>query len=551
VETADGAYCTVIVPDEVLDTDITSDFDLYPENEVLIDVQRRGSQAVPQKTTDALPVEGVITEIEDNTLQVKLCPARNSSVAMNALADVFADETGALQVASLHNPVPANRELAAIRTTREQPTKRAVVTGNDPLLFDPKRVSETFATLNEYQARAAKRAFAADHIACIHGPPGTGKTRTLVALIKHCVDNGLRVLACAHSNQATDNLLVGSSTFGSPDPSSLHAAATSGGLTIARAGSGTTNSVVAREYDTRSFGDADVVGATVSAAAAFDTDTFDIAVIDEASQASIPASLLPLVAAERVVLAGDHKQLPPYASTELETRDMEVSLFEHLLDRYGDDIAISLRKQYRMHDKIAAFPNEQFYGGKLETAVETQQRQVPGLDPIVAYNVTGPEEPAQGHSWRNEREAQIVTAEVQRLLDHDVLPNEIGVITPYRGQISTIRDALDTLSHDAAAIKVDTIDSFQGGERDAIVVSFVRSNSNGETGFLTRSDEGPRRLNVALTRARKRLMLIGDWDTLCADETGENCVGTYRKLRSWLVTERAFRSPSIQVNSLP
>lgn len=156
---------------------------------------------------------------------------------------------------------------------------------------------------------------------------------------------------------------------------------------------------------------------------------------------------------------------------------------------------------------------------------------------MVAYDIVGDESPADGHSRKNETEATLVAREVQTFLDHDLVPHEIGVITPYRGQIATIQSALHRTLDDPSGIKVDTIDSFQGGDREAIVVSFVRSNSEGSTGFLTLPAEGPRRLNVALTRARKRLTLVADWETLCAPEPGETCVNTYRNLRQWLESE--------------
>lgn len=254
-------------------------------------------------------------------------------------------------VAPLHNPVPNRREHTAVAQTRSRPTKAEPITGTDPITYDPSSVTATFDRLNEYQTEAAKRALAAEQVTCIHGPPGTGKTRTLISLICQLVAEGKRVLACAHSNQATDNLLVGSSAPDHTDPDSLHARATAGEFTIARVGSGTNNRVVATEYADRPPSGADVVGTTMNAAATFDVNEFDVAIVDEATQASIPASLIPYATAERIILAGDHKQLPPYASNDLQEREMELSLFEHLMDRYGDGVSTLLCRQYRMHEQ--------------------------------------------------------------------------------------------------------------------------------------------------------------------------------------------------------
>lgn len=544
VETVDGPLCTILVPEDHIETDLVTEFDLYPDNEVLIDIDDVDSRMDSIRQRGDFPVEGIITEVGGNSIHVRLLSERNDTAAHQALEAVFANDGAILRILPLHNPVPYDRERAAIETVRTTQPKRGLVTGNDPLLFDPQQVDATFPNLNQSQTAAAKRALAADSAICLHGPPGTGKTRTLVALVKSFVDQGARVLACAHSNQATDNLLVGTSSPTRPDPDSLHAAAQNGTLTLARAGSGSTNEIVASTYESQPLSRADVVGATTSAAAVFDPDTFDVAVVDEASQASLQASLLPVTAAERIILAGDHMQLPPYEADELDTRENAVSLFEHLLNRYGDESSSLLRTQYRMHPTIAAFPNQEFYDGRLDTPTQLQNRTVDGLAPVAAYDVSGGEVSTGNHSWRNDTEAEIVATEVKQLVDYGTDPGEIGVVTPYRGQIGAVRQALDRVRTQTASVTVDTVDSFQGGEREAIVVSFVRSNETGTAGFLTHPTEGSRRLNVAMTRARKRLVLIGDWDTLCAREPTDASTGVYRRLRSWLADNGFFRTRS-------
>ena len=216
------------------------------------------------------------------------------------------------------------------------------------------------------------------------------------------------------------------------------------------------------------------------------------------------------------MLAGDHRQLPPYYAGEGEAEEAMVeSLFDHLLALYGDDVAATLKTQYRMHEAIAAFPNAEFYDGDLTHGQRNRTWSIAPLAPLAAVHVEGTEERSPANSYYNEAEAAVVGEEVARLLDVGVTPDDVGVITPYSGQIGKIRAALARLDHHGAGrVKVATVDAFQGSEREAIVVSFVRSNSEGHSGFLTFPNEGPRRLNVALTRARKRCVLVGNFDTL-------------------------------------
>lgn len=543
-----GDICTITVPSDKIRKNIPSEFDLYPGNEVFIDILNTGDVSLSRAQQAALPAEGIIQKISNTTLIVRLLPERMDSSATTALQKFFAGSSGSIGVAQLHNSIPFDREQAAIQTTRDSPEKVAVLTGNDPILYDATVAHDvSFPSLNEYQSNAAKRALAAEHIHCIHGPPGTGKTRTLVTLARELIRQGNRVLACAHSNQATDNLIAGTSTPETPDPDSLHAAALDDEITITRVGNGCRNPVVIEHYTGQTSGSADVVAATMSSAEQFDRNEFDIAIVDEGSQASIPASLIPFNAAKRTILAGDHKQLPPYASSELEEHEMEVSLFEHLMARYGHNISTLLKRQYRMNELIAAFPNQAFYDGTLETADRNRNWTRQGLRPLVAYNLDGEEEAARGHSRRNEAEAELVAEEFAMLLGQGIEPEEIGIITPYQGQIGAIRNALNRLDGETPSVKIDTIDSFQGSERSVIIVSFVRSNDAGRAGFLTIPDEGERRLNVALTRAQHRLVLIGNWNTLSQSTDQPSCADTYGSLWASLQDMDTVQTHNINV----
>ncbi|MFW6382456.1 MAG: AAA domain-containing protein [Haloferacaceae archaeon] len=520
--------------------DVTGEYSLYPGSEVFID--RVDDPA-------GFPVEAELFDVDGRRLDVGVYWDSSSDKA--AAEEAFSGDSGArFVVGELVNPVPFDRQLDAVSTVEADDRKRAIVTGRRSLGVEEASYAHVGADLNPVQQTAARNALRAEDVYCIHGPPGTGKTRTLTEVIRTAASENARVLACAHSNQAVDNLLVGSSTPERPDPRSIHADAVDGDVTVARVGDHSTNAVVRDRYEDGDAWQADVVGATMSAASDLADDMFDVAVIDEATQATIPSTLIPFAKAERVVLAGDHKQLPPYHSGERHTVEQpEFSLFEHLLEVYGPEaVSTTLTTQYRMHEAIAAYPNAAFYDGVLTHGQRNRRWTIGSLDPLVAYDVDGAEDKTPSESSFNRAEAAVVASEVERLLDFGLLPGEIGVITPYDGQIGIIRSELksELSGSRAAEVKVNTIDSFQGSEREAVIVSFVRSNPDGAIGFLDFPVEGPRRLNVALTRAQKRLVLIGNWDTLTAASPRDGASATpyYRSLKSHLESENAFEQRS-------
>ncbi len=500
---------------------------------------------------EQFPIEVEVLSVDgpNITIQPDWRTIEKRAVAEKILAS---DETE-LWFHDLLNPVPFERRLTAITQVKQNETKRELLTGKRPVSFDVNKyaIPEPNIELNEYQHLALIWADGADDVVCIHGPPGTGKTRTLTAFVKHAVDNDQSVLVAAHSNQAVDNLLVGDSTRSSPEADTLHAMAQSSDtdLSIARIGNNTRSSVVEANYLDRSPKAADVVAATTSGASQFDQNEFDVAVVDEATQASRPATAIVLNCAQKLILAGDHKQLPPYCADEsMQEEEMHISLFEYLLNRYDDDISVLLRKQYRMNEEIAAFPNDAFYMGELETADQCRNWTVDDLKPLMGIDIAGNEKRQEhGNSLYNHEEAQAVTKQVKLLVQSGVDPGDIGVISAYSGQVGKIISSVNRLDiENPTRIDVDTVDSFQGGEREAIIVSFVRSNDEGHSGFLEFPDEGPRRLNVALTRARKRLVLVGNWDTLGTvaphRSPEESCAHLYAILADRLRSENRMLS---------
>jgi predicted DNA helicase len=255
---------------------------------------------------------------------------------------------------------------------------------------------------------------------------------------------------------------------------------------------------------------------------------FDLAVVDEAAQALEPACWAAIARAERFVLVGDHHQLPPtVVAPEAARLGLGRTLFERLhASPAGARAARMLETQYRMHEAIAAFSSRTFYDGRLVAAPAVARHHLadlPGVEPVDPWSVEPlilvdtsgaghDEERAAGStSIRNPGEAEVVAGIVRLLTGAGVAPRALGVISPYALQVRSIRELLRPEVE--AGLEVDTADGFQGREREAIVVSFARSNQEGEIGFLA----DRRRANVALTRARRALILVGDGATLAAD----------------------------------
>lgn len=518
--------------------DLTDEFGVHIEDEVIVDV--RGGE-------DGFPVEAEFLGIEGHS--VHLGVYWNRIPHTTSAEEVFSSPGDRVFcLGHLLNPITYDRELEAVNTIEETERKRAILTGAESPEFETTR-SQTVreARLNSFQYQAAQQSIRAEDVYCIHGPPGTGKTRTLVEIIVSLAKDGCRVLACAHSNQAVDNLLVGESTEDFVDRSSLHHAAREGEISVARVGHHSTTPLVNDQYSENDRYQSDVVCATTSGAAAFGEDIFDYAILDEATQASIPASSIPFSRAETMILAGDHKQLPPYSASEHDEAEMfEISMFEQLLERFTGGITTTLRTQYRMNKAIAAVPNEMFYEGALKHGSRNRTWTAGPLAPLEAYDIRGNEQQTPSKSYYNETEVDIVTDEVQRLLDTGITAEEIGIISPYSGQVGKITAGLTSVTGDTDALQVSTIDAFQGSEREAIIVSVVRSNDQGYSGFLTFPEIGPRRLNVALTRAKRRLVLVGDFTTLstCGPDKSQeqSAADVYGELRGYLKDYGALSS---------
>ncbi len=352
---------------------------------------------------------------------------------------------------------------------------------------------------NPAQNRAVNRALRAEDLALIHGPPGTGKTYTIARLVRALVERDQRVLLSAFTNRAVDN--------------ALEALLEQGYENVVRMGTESGVREDMAHLRLESAGDpaeraatlesAPVVAATTASCGSrvMRSQSFDVVVVDEASQLTEPDTLAAINRGDRFVLVGDHRQLPPVVQADT---PLQTSLFERLVSQYPD-AAVMLDRQYRMSQRIQAFPSREFYDGALRPAtasVAGQRVADLGIDPDTTNVFDGVEFVSvegtdTSHTDKAEatRVADIVSAYIEAGAD----PSQIGVIAPFRAQVSTIEPMVE------AGVTVDTVDRFQGSSTEILLVSFVATGQLDGPLF-----EDERRLNVALTRAKKALVLIGD-----------------------------------------
>ena len=430
------------------------------------------------------------------------------------------------------------------------------------------------STLNESQRNAVEQSLGS-RLNLIQGPPGTGKTFTAVHLLKQLANMGKGpILACAESNVAVDNLLEGlidigvkAVRIGKPVKvretlrnSTLDALAEQHPLqeeieyikqqndelrknlsSLKGKEKGLTHRDIKNNFkDIRNL-EHDVIASLLDSAEVICSTTigaghhvlgdrkFPIVLIDEATQASEPSALVPIIrGCRQLILVGDHKQLPPTViSDKAEKGGLNQSLFERL-NKCGIP-AHMLTTQYRMHPVIREFPSARFYDNRLEDGCSANDRQTPaGLlwpdwdNPLAFIPIEGSElQEEDGSSRSNYAEAAKVLSVVKGLLETgDLTTRDIGVITPYNGQVRVLSDLFQQaggreIGGPFNGLEIKSVDGYQGREKEVIVFSTVRANDSGEVGFL--SDR--RRLNVALTRAKRGLIIIGHPATLRHDRT--------------------------------
>ena len=424
-----------------------------------------------------------------------------------------------------------------------------------------------FPWLNATQEEAVNKVLHAKDVAIVHGPPGTGKTTTLVEAVYETLHRENQVLVCAQSNMAVDwiseklvdrgvsVLRIGNPSrvndkmlsftyerrFEShPDYPQLWSIRKAIRELYARSRKGAEREAVrqkinslkdrATELEIRIneslFSEARVIACTLvgSANRLLTGQKFGTLFIDEAAQALEAACWIPIRKADRVILAGDHCQLPPTVKAPEALRaGLGHTLMQTIVKNKPDTVSL-LKLQYRMNDEIMRFSSEWFYGGMLQSAPEVKYRSILDFDtPIEWINTEGldcnEEFIGENYGRINKSEAELSIEQLkgyitkigrERFLDERI---DVGMISPYKAQVQYLRRLVRNdvfFKPYRQAITINTVDGFQGQERDVILISLVRANEEGQIGFLN----DLRRMNVAITRARMKLIILGDASTL-------------------------------------
>lgn len=421
--------------------------------------------------------------------------------------------------------------------------------------------------LNTTQQDAVNHVLASKDVAILHGPPGTGKTTTMVEAIYETLRRETQVMVCAQSNMAVDWIAqklsergVNVLRIGNPmrvtdqmladtyerryEAHPLYSQLWAVRRTIrqlydsAPGNRENRRQKIARLRDRATemdfqirdslLSEARVIACTLtgSASPVLLGRHFSSLFIDEAAQALQAACWIAMQRADRVILAGDHCQLPPTVkSPEALAGGLDRTLMQKVVEAHPEAVSL-LGVQYRMTDAIMQFPNREFYGGRLRSDPSVKYRSILDWDTAIEWVDTpaepeyGEQEAGDGASRQNPAEARLTIATLKaylerigtrRILDERL---DIGLISPYKGQVRLLRQLVGRdawwkpLRH---LISINTVDGFQGQERDIIMISMVRSNSEGQVGFL----RDLRRMNVAITRARMKLILVGHQATLC------------------------------------
>ena len=463
---------------------------------------------------------------------------------------------------------------------------------SSPDMSSTKDIAFIDSSLNDSQKEAIRFALASPEVALIHGPPGTGKTHTLIELIMQLLKRNLRILVCGPSNISVDNIVERLAPHKIPiirlgHPARLLPSVLNHSLEVLTKTSEAAAIVqdIRKEMDDKQasirktrngrerraiYGDlkelrkeyreregkcvdnlvkgSKVVLATLHGAGGFQlrSQEFDVVVIDEASQALEAQCWVPLLRAKKVVLAGDHLQLPPTVKSSnsksadnksrkkdrtkaleeelgklglgddvkkvAKSATLDTTMFDRLLSLHGSSIKVLLNVQYRMHEKIMRFPSDELYDSNLVAAEHVKARLLQDLpyeveatedtcEPLIFFDTQGGDFPEKtedesagkrsvilGDSKSNEMEAAIVKMHVRNLVAAGVKAEDIAIVTPYNAQLAVLSQML---KETYPGIELGSVDGFQGREKEAIIVSLVRSNPEHEVGFLSEK----RRLN--------------------------------------------------------
>ncbi len=502
-----------------------------------------------------------VSYVDDDRMVVALPQGRGFAeiaTAENLGVQLYFDETSyRLMFESLNKVI--NADKGRLKELRE------LIYGKTP--FGKLNLTPVhFPGLNSTQEQAVNEVLRAKDVMVVHGPPGTGKTTTLVEAIYETLRRECQVMVCAQSNMAVDwiseklvdsglsVLRIGNPTrvndkmlsftyehlfSDHPDYPQLWNIRKAIRDLQSQKGKGEStrqkiNSLKDRATDLelrikeQLFAQSRVIACTLTGSAnkVLSGMKFSTLFIDEAAQALEAACWIAIRKADRVILAGDHQQLPPTIKCyEAARQGLDRTMMERIVDNHPESVSL-LQVQYRMNENIMRFSSDYFYNGKVQSAQNVKDRVIIDADidsPVVWINTAGMdcnEEFIQESFGRiNKSEAALCIQQLKdyytkvghrRILEEHV---DVGLISPYKAQVQYLRQRIKSDSFFKPyrhLITVNTVDGFQGQERDVIIISLVRANENGEIGFL----RDLRRMNVAMTRARMKLMVMGDASTL-------------------------------------
>ncbi len=526
-----------------------------------------------------LSASGIISRISDKYMTVVLNREdppdwlEDGKIGVNLLFD---ESTYDEMERTLHKLAKVNEgrlgELIQILCGEKEPTFRPEVPLNHP-------------GLNPTQNKALSLINAANDLGLVHGPPGTGKTTTLVEAVKEIVavekqvlvsassnaavdlmaerlgEQGIHVLRLGHPARVTEEVIASTldARLASHDDAKLlrdlrrksEEMRTIGKkykrnfgaserqqrrLLLQEAKSLKEEALSLESYMIRDELDkAQVIACTLVGANSnyLNNRTFKTLVIDEASQALEPAAWIPMMRVDRVIMAGDHFQLPPtIKSIEAARRGLSETIFERVIRKY-DAANVMLEIQYRMEDPIMQFSNDYFYKGRLKSDALISNRRKIFSKPVEFIDTAGCgfEEKVKEEtlSTYNEGEAHFLLRRLGALIkenEEEISRMTIGIIAPYKAQVELLNQQIrhQDWYESTRKITINTVDAFQGQERDIIAISMVRSNTAGEIGFLG----DIRRMNVAMTRARLFLLLAGDSSTLSNNNFFDDLIRHYQ-----------------------
>ncbi|MFC4210713.1 AAA domain-containing protein [Pedobacter lithocola] len=553
---------------------------------------RFGSSVVLFSNHDAKNdrIDGVITHLNRNKMKISLrldeLPdwAKDGKLGVDLLFDnnSYDEMHNALKQAIALSADDSKNKLIKILTTNEHPEIN-------------KNVHQyTSNRLNDSQQNAVNKILSANQLAIIHGPPGTGKTTTLVQAIKELsTQENQKILVVAPSNTAVDLLTEklseeGLNVIRVGNPARVSERLMHATLDFKMAEHPEMKSIkalkkqandyknMAHKYK-RSFGKAErdqrkalfdeahkigreienseqyiidnlfnsaqIIAATLVGSNHYTVKNlkYNTVVIDEAGQALEPACWIPILKAEKVIFAGDHLQLSPtIKSNEAAKSGLNETLLEKLVYLHPDSVVL-LNEQYRMNTQIMGYSSKVFYDDKLMANSAVANRILFKNDkPLMFIDTSGCgfDEKADGTSTTNPEEGVFLLKHLASLTDeiHQQIPQikfpSIAVISPYKQQVHLLKELVQSNPHlidHANYISVNTIDSFQGQERDVVYISLTRSNTEGVIGFL----QDVRRMNVAMTRAKKKLIVIGDGSTLSRSVFYNNFMKYAEELNSY------------------